>query len=125
MKRRRWFQLANRREYDIPGDLELLVHRGYIKEPDWTPQRLNRVLKLLEEVIEEWGKTTDKWRHKNRKEWAWMKETALMVRDCRAAFRARRPKKAIKIYKLIQARVERKDKQPFQKQRAAARKGGQ
>ena len=54
-----------------------------------------------------------------------MKDTAFMVYNCRAAFRARRSKKAIKIYKLIQGRLATKDKQPLQKQRAAARKGDQ
>jgi hypothetical protein len=122
VKRRRWCQLAERREYGIPGDPELAIHLGYTEELDWTPQRLNKELRLLEEVVESWGELPDKWRHKHRKEWAWMKDTAFMVYNCRAAFRARRSKKAIKIYKLIQGRLATKDKQPLQKQRAAARK---
>ena len=125
VKRRRWCQLAERREYGIPGDPELAIHLGYTEELDWTPQRLNKELRLLEEVVESWGELPDKWRHKHRKEWAWMKDTAFMVYNCRAAFRARRSKKAIKIYKLIQGRLATKDKQPLQKQRAAARKGDQ
>ena len=122
--------MAKRRKYEIPGDPELAIHLGYTEERDWTPQRLNKELRLLEEAVESWGELPDKWRHKNRKEWAWMKDTALIVHDCRAAFRARRSKKAIKIYKLIQGRLATnwqtaEGKQPPPKQRPAARKGDQ
>ena len=54
-----------------------------------------------------------------------MKETALVVHDCKTVLRARKPKKSIKIYKLLQGRLATKDKQPLQRQRTSARKGGQ
>ena len=104
--------MAERRKYNIPGDLELLVHLGHIDEQDWTPKQLLTELKKLKEAVDTWGNLPDWWKLKNPGKWNQMKGTALMVRDCGAALRARRTKKAIKIYKLIQTRLEREDKRP-------------
>ena len=112
--------MAERRKYNIPGDLELLAHLGHIKERDWTPKQLLKELKKLKEAVDTWGNLPVWWKLKNPDKWNQMKGTALMVRDCGAALRARRTKKAIKIYKLIQARLEREDKRPLQKMRALA-----
>ena len=117
--------MAERRKYKIPGDLDQLLYRGWMKEGKWTARLLNPHLKKLEEVVEIWGYFPDEWRHKNTDKWAWMTGTALMVWKCREALKSRQLKKAVRIFKAIQIRLEELDKKALQKQRAGARKGGQ
>ena len=88
----------------LPGRFDEALFHGRIKLLDWTPQRLNRALKPLEETVQEWGGVPDVWRRKHRKEWVLMKDVAVMVRNCRAALRQQKPKKAVKIYALVQER---------------------
>ena len=117
--------MAERRKYNIPGDLDQLLCRGWIKEGKWTARLLNPHLKKLEEVVESWGYFPDEWRHKNPDKWAWMTGTALMVRDCRVALKSRQLKKAVRIFKAIQIRLEELNKKALRKQRAGALKGGE